>query len=638
MSYQALLFCPDDKTARVVTQVLTELDFTVEPCNEPFAAVKKLMAQHFDALVVDCDNEQNATLLFKSARNSGSNQTSLAVAVVEGQAGVAKAFRIGANLVLTKPINVEQSKGTLRVARGLLRKADSAKPVGGTPLAAETSARPAIKPLDSVRPTPPAPPAPKPAAVSFAALKTAPAAAIPPVAASAFEVEQDPTPEPEPAEAALLESMPDPAPTVNKQPAAAKSAGSSKEYPWQPVSKPLSEPMASALRRAAEAAGRVESDSPVASKAADPRASVTNAAGITDSRPFPGSMSAGHSTASAPAPAKEASWPSADTFEHRPPATIAPAPETDKESKPKRPAKEASLTAMPAVEVPTFSSLGDTQNQEASDARGSKKTLFIAVAVIAVAVAGYFGWTRMHPSSQMPGLQRPATPVQSPAPAPTPQVPNSQPQEIAPAGTQSQAFPDKENHNPEPEQTATAPSGKPSAAKGTIVASSDAPVVKPVPAEKTEPLVVKKEISNHPSPKPAAPEPVQAPDPDVLGVSSNTGEQTISGIVSTTPVSVPKPIQQTLRVSQGVTQGMLLKKVQPVYPPQALQMRTQGAVQLQASIDKAGNIAEVKLLSGDQQLARAAMAAVRQWKYKPYYLNGEPVEIQTQITVNFKLP
>src|SRR5882672_10060995 len=130
MSYQALLFCPDEKTARVVSQVLSELEFSVEPCHEPFSAVKKLMVQHFDAIVVDCDNEQNAALLFKSARNSGSNQASLAVAVVEGQAGVAKAFRIGANLVLTKPIHVEQAKGTLRVARGLLRKGQAAKPAG----------------------------------------------------------------------------------------------------------------------------------------------------------------------------------------------------------------------------------------------------------------------------------------------------------------------------------------------------------------------------------------------------------------------------------------------------------------------------------------------------------------------------
>src|SRR5256885_660247 len=96
MGYSALLFCPEEKTARTVTQVLSELEFTVEACTEPFAAVKKLMGQHFDAVVVDCDNEQNATLLFKSARNSTSNQTSLAVAVVEGQAGVAKAFRLRA--------------------------------------------------------------------------------------------------------------------------------------------------------------------------------------------------------------------------------------------------------------------------------------------------------------------------------------------------------------------------------------------------------------------------------------------------------------------------------------------------------------------------------------------------------------
>ena len=121
MGYQALLFCPDEKLARVVSQVFSELDFTVEP-YEPFAAVKKLMAQRYDAIVVDCENEQNASLLFKSARNSSSNQSSLAIALVEGQAGVAKAYRIGANLVLTKPIDVEQAKGTLRVARGLLRK------------------------------------------------------------------------------------------------------------------------------------------------------------------------------------------------------------------------------------------------------------------------------------------------------------------------------------------------------------------------------------------------------------------------------------------------------------------------------------------------------------------------------------
>src|SRR5205807_4669626 len=196
MRYQALLFCPDDKTARVVTQVLSELEFQVECCNEPFAAVKKLMAQHFDAIVVDCENEQNASLLFKSARNSGSNASALSVAVVEGQAGVAKAFRIGANLVLTKPINIEQSKGTLRVARGLLRK-NEAK-------ASATPAKPAAMGQSPVSTTP-----------IFAARAIPPSLLAQPTPVttnapfSSLEVEQEPTPALEPTEVALLESMTD---------------------------------------------------------------------------------------------------------------------------------------------------------------------------------------------------------------------------------------------------------------------------------------------------------------------------------------------------------------------------------------------------------------------------------------------
>src|ERR1019366_1310289 len=149
MGYQALLFCPDEKLARVVSQVFSELDFTVEPVHEPFAAVKKLMSQRYDAIVVDCENEQNASLLFRSARNSSSNQSSLAIALVEGQAGVAKAYRIGANLVLTKPINVEQAKGTLRVARGLLRKSSDATPAGSQAAAAAAAAGPAAPSIQS---------------------------------------------------------------------------------------------------------------------------------------------------------------------------------------------------------------------------------------------------------------------------------------------------------------------------------------------------------------------------------------------------------------------------------------------------------------------------------------------------------
>ena len=94
----------------------------------------------------------------------------------------------------------------------------------------------------------------------------------------------------------------------------------------------------------------------------------------------------------------------------------------------------------------------------------------------------------------------------------------------------------------------------------------------------------------------------------------------------------------TLKISQGVSQGLLIKRVQPRYPQNALSMRVQGAVQMEATINKEGNISNLKVVKGDAVLARAATEAVRQWRYKPYYLNGEPVDIETQITVNFKLP
>jgi protein TonB len=97
-------------------------------------------------------------------------------------------------------------------------------------------------------------------------------------------------------------------------------------------------------------------------------------------------------------------------------------------------------------------------------------------------------------------------------------------------------------------------------------------------------------------------------------------------------------VLQTVSVSQGVSQGLLVKKVQPIYPRNALFMRTEGPVELIATISKTGDISRISVVSGDSQLTRAASDAVKQWKYKPYLLNGQPVEIQTHVTINFKLP
>ncbi len=91
-------------------------------------------------------------------------------------------------------------------------------------------------------------------------------------------------------------------------------------------------------------------------------------------------------------------------------------------------------------------------------------------------------------------------------------------------------------------------------------------------------------------------------------------------------------------VSQGISEGVLERRVNPTYPSQALSTRLQGSVVLRAMIAEDGSVHDLKVVSGQPVLARAAADAVRQWRYRPYRLDGTPVRMQTQITVDFKLP
>ena len=112
----------------------------------------------------------------------------------------------------------------------------------------------------------------------------------------------------------------------------------------------------------------------------------------------------------------------------------------------------------------------------------------------------------------------------------------------------------------------------------------------------------------------------------------------LGSVMSGINTAVPKAATpQRVRVSQGVSQGLLVHKVQPEYPPIARQARIQGMVVLQALIGKDGTITNLHVVSGHPMLTNAALAAVKEWKYKPYFLNGEPVEVETTINVNFSL-
>ncbi len=126
--------------------------------------------------------------------------------------------------------------------------------------------------------------------------------------------------------------------------------------------------------------------------------------------------------------------------------------------------------------------------------------------------------------------------------------------------------------------------------------------------------------------------------PGAIGIGDPHGPPGLfeSGTRPVLPTAPPVTVTHPLRRSH-ISEGDLIHKVQPAYPALARSARIQGVVVLEAMISKQGTIEDLRLLAGHPMLASAAIDAVRQWRYRPYILNGEPVEVETQITVNFAL-
>ena len=135
-------------------------------------------------------------------------------------------------------------------------------------------------------------------------------------------------------------------------------------------------------------------------------------------------------------------------------------------------------------------------------------------------------------------------------------------------------------------------------------------------------------------------------DYNAIGVVGSTGRGARDGILNSIagagsrnvlpPPPPPVPSERQFRTSQ-MLEGNLIRRVEPTYPPLARTARIQGQVLLSAVIGKGGAIENLRVLSGHPMLVTAAVDAVRQWRYRPYILNGDSIAVETQITVNFHL-
>jgi protein TonB len=120
------------------------------------------------------------------------------------------------------------------------------------------------------------------------------------------------------------------------------------------------------------------------------------------------------------------------------------------------------------------------------------------------------------------------------------------------------------------------------------------------------------------------------------GVAGGSMGGVIGGVIGGMPAP-PKPVQSRIKVGGNVTAARIVNRTAPLYPALARQTRISGTVRLHAIIAKDGTVQQLEVLSGHPLLVQAALDAVRQWRYQPTLLNGEPVEVDTTVDVIFSL-
>ena len=223
--------------------------------------------------------------------------------------------------------------------------------------------------------------------------------------------------------------------------------------------------------------------------------------------------------------------------------------------------------------------------------------ILAAVAVVAVVLLSVYGWRAWYRSSVESAASRSGLP-----PAVSPEN----------TGAPTELTPMTDTMRPSSHPAATG-QGK-SGLQGTAVARPPRPASKKSRGTRSDPVP-----SGEDAPQLAA---------------SNADPADLGRALATTP-ALP---QLGAPISQGVTGGVLLHKVQPIYPAEARRMRVQGSVVIDATVTAQGQVDGLKLVSGDPLLAPAAMDAVRRWRYTPYSLNGQPIAKETRITISFIAP
>jgi len=582
----ALLLSPDDQAVSAITGVLEEMSVTCERPLDGLSAAQKLNSQTFDLVLVDCENLPAAKLIFDVCRRGKNGNNPVPIAIVDGRAGLPTAFRLGAELILTKPVAKDQARTTIRTAVSRVRKdaqtndsvpaqlasADVHSAVipdagmsGERAQAAAAAAAGVSSQLTSfAEPAPSFVPAVVPdgaltATLSAPALTTEMHSAIDEIDATPPLPNLKPQPgsffAPSLSESSLSES--------SLSESSADRAVSAKAKPARPL-KPSDDPVLAELERTELEESNLPESQPESSRLEN----------------------SGLSKAAANQPAAKSG-------------------------------------------APVFSSYQRGQQKR----RGP----LVALLMLVLAGGGFYAVWMYQPGFRdfaqpqidrvlaLAGMALPTTP------APNPVKPSTQ---VAPATTSA---PGQESPS-DPNQTQSkapdsAISSTTGSATGSPTASASTTATTPVQSAATPGTAVARPAS--------AATPTAAPvvaKPDAIKASDKlTNNKKDAAAAAPSDTQLPGENSAIILSSKGA-EKRLAHSVPPKYPVGARSGASQGTIVLKAVVDETGKVEGLRLVEGNATLAPAAIQAVKQWRYRPYVRDGKAQAFQTVVIVDFQRP
>jgi len=573
----ALLLSPDDQAVSAITGVLEEMSVTCERPLDGTSAAQKLNSQTFDLVLVDCENLPAAKLIFDVCRRGKNGNNPVPIAIVDGRAGLPTAFRLGAELILTKPVAKDQARSTIRTAVSRVRKDAQTNESAPAQLAcadvhsavipdagmSEERAQAAVATAVSSELTSFAEPAPSfvPAVVPDGALTatlSAPAlttemhSAIDEIGATPALPKLKPQPgsffAPSLSASSLSESSPD-------------RAASAKSKPARPM-KPSDDPVLAELERA-----ELEESELAESKL---EGSKLESSGL-------------------------------------------------RKAAPNQPAAKSG--------APVFSSYQQGQQKR----RGP----LVALLMLALAGGGFYALWMYQPGFRdlaqpqidrvlaLAGMALPATP------APNPAKPSTQ---LAPAATPAPAQESPADPNQTPSK---APDSATSSATGSATGSPTASATATAPVRPTAtpdtPVVPPASAATTPT-APVATKPDANKASDKL-----TNSKKDAAAATPSDSQLPGENSAIILSSKGA-EKRLAHSVPAKYPVGTRSGAAQGTVVLKAVVDVNGKVEGLRLVEGNATLATAAIQAVKQWRYRPYVRDGKAQAFQTVVIVDFQRP